>query len=211
MSIIKFILNTLVIFGIIFIIVIMFLISEYNEHHISIAASLAPVGIILASFIASASVMKSIESNKTLKKEEITRIEKSQLLFMKYICEQIKSKSTMKWGTSNKSLMLQFTKVKVEINEVTVLWEKLVEEKYFVFISEKGYKYFNEVSMLLNGMNYHINNFDGTEEQIDNLFDNFLKEYNIKITNNMNNLLDVLENYTPVSESSLLSVKKQKI
>jgi hypothetical protein len=188
-------LNILLISGAIFIIVIFILIKHHDINTISIATSLSPVGIILASFIASASVMKSIEANKILKEEEIMKVEKSQLLFMKYICKQIKSKTTMQWGTSNKSSMLQFTKVKVEINEVTVLWEKLVEERYFVFISEKGYKYFNEISVLLNGMNYHINNFGATEEEIDTLIFDLLKEYNMKINSNVNSLLDVLQKY----------------
>lgn len=123
------------------------------------------------------------------------KAEKSQLLFMKYICEQIKSKTTMQWGIPNNSLMLQFTKVKVEISEVTALWKKLAEEKYFIFLSEKAYEYFSEISMHLNAMNYHINNFNATEEQIDNLFDDFLKKHNIKINSNLNKLLDVLEEY----------------
>ena len=189
-------LKILLISGFIFIIFIFILLIKYhNTDTISMVTFLSPVGIILASFIASASVMKSIEANKILKEEEIMKVEKSQLLFMKYICEQIKSKTTMQWGTSNKSSMLQFTKVKVEINEVTVLWEKLVEERYFVFISEKGYKYFNEISVLLNGMNYHINNFSATEEAIDTLIFNLLKKHNIKINTNLDSLLTILQQY----------------
>ena len=49
--------------------------------------------------------------------------------------------------------------------------------------------------MHFNAMNYHINNFNATEEQIDNLFDDFLKKHNIKINSNLNKLLDVLEEY----------------
>lgn len=189
----KYYLNVLLILGYIFIISILFLIS--NKDSTSTAISLSPVGIILASFIASASVLKSIKSNENLKEKEMIKAEKSQLLFMKYICEQIKSKTTMQWGIPNNSLMLQFTKVKVEISEVTAQWEKLAEEKYFIFLSENGYEYFSEISMNLNAMNYHINNFNATEEQIDNLFDDFLKKHNIKINSNLNKLLDVLEEY----------------
>lgn len=90
--------------------------------------------MLLAASIASASVMKSIAANKELKDRDIANEHKYQLDFMLHICQQ--SLLSLIYLHNNKSNIGQLVYIINKINSITISWEKLFVDKYFLFIND---------------------------------------------------------------------------
>lgn len=129
--------------------------DEYDKY-------LPPIGILLASLIASASVMKSIQANKELKMQEITAENKRQLAFMFHILLKIE----MHIKVIRHSLEDESKKDDVttdNFKKIFILLEKITDYKFFTFLANKQYfEFFNLESSL-----YNLNN-DLLKETTDN-------------------------------------------
>jgi hypothetical protein len=117
--------------------------DEYDKY-------LPPIGILLASLIASASVMKSIKANKELKIQEITAEHKRQLTFMFHILLKIE----MHIKVIRHSLEDETKKEDVttdNFKKIFTLLEKITDYKFFTFLANKQYfEFFNLESSLQN-------------------------------------------------------------
>jgi hypothetical protein len=117
--------------------------DEYDKY-------LPPIGILLASLIASASVMKSIQANKELKMQEITAEHKRQLTFMFHILLKIEMhikviRHSIKDGSKKDDVTID------NFKKIFTLLEKITDYKFFTFLANKQYfEFFNLESSLQN-------------------------------------------------------------
>lgn len=107
---------------------------------------LPPLGILLASLIASASVMKSIYATKELKKQDILSENKKLLLFMFHILLKIELQlKSIRHSKNNKEQVLNSFK------NIYILIEKIQDYKFFSFVANTQYfEFFNLESLIKN-------------------------------------------------------------
>ena len=90
--------------------------------------------ILLAASIASASVMKSIEATKELKKQETIKDEKGKILFLTTICFHIQQdiESLLEYEADNNVYKCDICKkISTDISSIIKKWEKLYHDKFF--------------------------------------------------------------------------------
>lgn len=112
---------------------------------------LPAVGIILASFIASASVMKSIEAAKDLKETETRKLEKREFMFFAHTCIQLRIRHNKftEFVNSREISVENFHNLKNACNTNLSLWEKIFIDKYFKFLDSDSHEYFFHISNAL--------------------------------------------------------------
>lgn len=131
---------------------------------------LPPVGILLASLIASASVMKSIQATKELKIEEIANEHKRQLLFMFHILLKIEMNLKV-IRHSIKDSKNQDECFSNNFKLIFKLLEKISDYKFFTFVANKQYfEFFNLESCLQNLENSLLKEVIDTDNKVSKVF-----------------------------------------
>ena len=144
---INIILNSLWIIAGMTFIVILIRIALTNEYDKFLPA----IGILLASLIASASVMKSIHSNKELKILEVANEHKRQLLFMFHILLKIEMYLKVIRHSTKNNLTNENNKIISNFEIIFKLLEKISDYKFFTFLANKQYfEFFNLESTIQN-------------------------------------------------------------
>lgn len=107
---------------------------------------LPPLGILLASLIASASVMKSIYATKELKKQDILSENKKLLMFMFHILLKIELElKSIRHSKNDKKQVLN------NFERIYTLIEKIQDYKFFSFVANEQYfEFFNLESLIKN-------------------------------------------------------------
>lgn len=180
-----------IIAGITFIVILIrvALTNEYDKF-------LPPIGILLASLIASASVMKSIQSNKELKIREIADEHKRQLLFMFHILLKIEMylkviRHSTK-NTTNKDELLTDN-----FKKIFTLLEKISDYKFFTFLANKQYfEFFNLESSIQNLENSLLKEMIDTDNKDSKVFQVEMQVVSVRdmMTKQLNEILEKEDN-----------------
>lgn len=155
------------------------------------AKLLTTIGMIIAAFIASASVKESISSNKKLKDIDIANEQKSKILFMIYIVNTVTTMYERCIPTTNSKIDLG--KIHAHINEANTLWNKLIDDKYFLFIRENGFLDIHTVSRTLHMHYISITNPSPDSIKLNSYFRTELLKYEKEIKPHLEHLLELLE------------------
>jgi len=143
--------------------------------------------ILLASGIASVSLMKSISSNEKLKRVEIHNRQKGELLFLIHTLNQIEEAISILYDSYKRDddyEFVEFTGIKLLLQTIDT-WNSIQVDKYFVFLS---------------------NNFD----EIKGIDRNF-KNFKLSVTNNTENKTEIMFAKDLVNIYNDLSIDLKKL
>jgi hypothetical protein len=144
-----------------FAVLIILLLTDPQNFLKNYASLLSALFILIASGIASASVMKSIEANKELKNKDIAiqkneKAEKNyaRMLLMAHVLITINSNYKRILDFSEKStkeesdiqILLQYDTVKSYIKSSYDTWEKIYNENYLLLIENKALESFSKLT-----------------------------------------------------------------
>lgn len=164
--------------------------DNYND---LITTLLPSIGIVFASFIASASVIKSIKSNEDIKKIEHDTEYKSRLLYMTHVLSDLQAVyKTYSLLTNTFLLNENNTRgLQKAIKESVVDFEKINQDKYFIFLVDSGYQEFQLISKNIYLLNDRIHS-NITLTNPDNFFIQEAPIYLKEIQTNIAKLIELL-------------------
>lgn len=157
--------------------------NQYN-----ILTLLMPAGIILASFIASASVIRSINATEKLKKMDMLTEHHAQLLYMIHTLSEIRDSYSNIVASNNFAAhkYMFFVNDQKRINVIFENYSTLLKDKYFIFLIDEGYNEFKELQTII---------FDLNENATALIGSNFSTKYTLfqkTLMDNLDSLLTVV-------------------
>lgn len=158
--------------------------DKNNQYDIS--TLFLPIGIILASFIASVSVIRAVKSNETLKKMDILAERHAQLLYMLHTIYEIRDSYNNIVASNNFAIHkhMFFENDQKRIRVIFQNYATLLQDKYFYFFASSGYNEFKELQNSI---------FELHENADAAIGSNFSTKYTLFQTTLMSNLDALLE------------------